>query len=156
MRRSRNVAGLATLPSGSVTPLFSDLEGSSDCCPGWVPRMRRLRLAARCAAHGLGPVRRHGGSQRERRQGELDIQQASSQPRQRPLIRGSTGRMQWYASLTVGDEHVVVFSGRVRRMKCGDQSRRAEVEGYARPVEAPGHQTDHGDRAERATKLTYP
>ena len=38
----------------------------------------------------------------------------------------------WYASFTVGDEHVVVFAGRVFRHQRGDRTGRAEAEAYAR------------------------
>ena len=51
----------------------------------------------------------------------------------------------WYANFTVGDEHVVVFSGRVFRHKRGDRSRRAEAEAYARQVGVPKHQMDWGE-----------
>ena len=51
----------------------------------------------------------------------------------------------WYASFTVGDEHVVVFAGRVFRHKRGDRSARAEVEAYARQVGVPAHQMDWGE-----------
>ena len=51
----------------------------------------------------------------------------------------------WYANFTVGDEHVVVFAGRVFRQKSGDRSRRAEVEAYARQLGVPAHQMDWGD-----------
>lgn len=51
----------------------------------------------------------------------------------------------WYANFTVGDEHVVVFAGRVFRHKRGDRSRRAEAEAYARRVGVPARQMDWGD-----------
>ena len=51
----------------------------------------------------------------------------------------------WYASFTVGDEHVVVFAGRVFRHGRGDRLRRAEAEAYARKVGVPAHQMDWGD-----------
>jgi hypothetical protein len=51
----------------------------------------------------------------------------------------------WYANLTVGDDHVVVFAGRVFRHGRGDRVRRAEVEAYARKVGVPAHQMDWGD-----------
>ena len=51
----------------------------------------------------------------------------------------------WYANFTVGDEHVVVFAGRVFRHKRGDRSRRAEAEAYARQVGIPKHQMDWGE-----------
>jgi hypothetical protein len=51
----------------------------------------------------------------------------------------------WYANFTVGDEHVVVFAGRIFRHRRGDQSRRAEAEAYARQVGVPRGQMDWGD-----------
>ena len=51
----------------------------------------------------------------------------------------------WYANFTVGDEHVVVFAGRIFRHGRGDSSRRAEAEAYARQVGVPAHQMDWGD-----------
>ena len=51
----------------------------------------------------------------------------------------------WYASFTVGDEHVVVFAGRVFRHRRGDGVRRAEIEQYAHGVGVPQHQMDWGD-----------
>jgi hypothetical protein len=51
----------------------------------------------------------------------------------------------WYASFTVGDEHVVVFAGRVFRHRRGDRVRRAEIEQYAQDVGVPQHQMDWGD-----------
>jgi hypothetical protein len=51
----------------------------------------------------------------------------------------------WYANFTVGDEHVVVFAGRVFRHRSGDRSGRAEAEAYARQVGVPTHQMDWGD-----------
>ena len=51
----------------------------------------------------------------------------------------------WYASFTVGEEHVVVFAGRVFRHQRGDRSGRAETEAYAWQVGVPRHQMDWGD-----------
>ena len=51
----------------------------------------------------------------------------------------------WYANFTVGDEHVVVFAGRVFRHRSGDRSGRAEAEAYARQAGVPTHQMDWGD-----------
>jgi hypothetical protein len=51
----------------------------------------------------------------------------------------------WYANFTVGDEHVVIFAGRVFRHQRGDRSRRAEAEAYALRVGVPAHQMDWGD-----------
>ncbi len=50
----------------------------------------------------------------------------------------------WYASFTVGDEHIVVFASRVFRHRRGDRVRRAEIEQYAQEVGVPPHQLDWG------------
>jgi hypothetical protein len=51
----------------------------------------------------------------------------------------------WYASFTVGNEHVVIFAGRIFRQQRGDRLRRAEIESYARHVGVPPEQMDWGD-----------
>jgi len=42
----------------------------------------------------------------------------------------------------VGDDHMVVFAGRVFRYRNGDVAGRAEVADYARSVGVPEHQLD--------------
>ncbi len=51
----------------------------------------------------------------------------------------------WYADFRVGDDHVVVFSGRVFRYRVGDKAGRAEAEDYGRRAGTPEHQLDWGD-----------
>jgi hypothetical protein len=51
----------------------------------------------------------------------------------------------WYANFTVGDEHVVVFAGRVFRHRRGDRSGRKTAEAYAAQAGVPAHQMDWGD-----------
>ncbi len=51
----------------------------------------------------------------------------------------------WYADFTVGDEHVIVFAGRVFRYQRGDRAGRAEAQAYAGQVGVPPHQQDWGD-----------
>lgn len=51
----------------------------------------------------------------------------------------------WYADLTVGADHVVVFAGRVFRYRRGDQTGRAEAQAYGRSVGVPPHQLDWDD-----------
>ncbi|WP_329342124.1 hypothetical protein OG866_38905 [Streptomyces sp. NBC_00663] len=48
----------------------------------------------------------------------------------------------WYADFTAGDEHVVVFAGRVFRYRRGDRRGRAEAIAYGRSVGTPEHQLD--------------
>ncbi|WP_024287796.1 hypothetical protein [Cellulomonas sp. KRMCY2] len=48
----------------------------------------------------------------------------------------------WYADFALGQDHVVVFAGRVFRYRAGDAARRAEAQDYARSVGVPEHQLD--------------
>ncbi|MET8076371.1 hypothetical protein [Streptomyces sp. NPDC005303] len=48
----------------------------------------------------------------------------------------------WYADFTAGDEHVVVFAGKVFRCRRGDEAGRAEAVAYGRSVGTPEHQLD--------------
>lgn len=48
----------------------------------------------------------------------------------------------WYADFRVGDERVVVFAGRVFRIRRGDEAGRAEAIAYGRSVRTPEHQLD--------------
>ncbi|MEW2400683.1 hypothetical protein [Streptomyces sp. NPDC046862] len=48
----------------------------------------------------------------------------------------------WYADFTAGDEHVVVFAGKVFRYRRGDEAGRAEAVAYGRSVGTPEHQLD--------------
>ncbi|MBQ0981431.1 hypothetical protein [Micromonospora sp. M61] len=51
----------------------------------------------------------------------------------------------WYADFEVGDDHVVVFPGRVFRYAKGDRAGRDAAVEYGRSVGVPGHQLDWGD-----------
>jgi hypothetical protein len=51
----------------------------------------------------------------------------------------------WYADFTVGDDHVVVFAGKIFRYRRGDQAGRAEAAGYGAAVGVPERQLDWGD-----------
>jgi hypothetical protein len=51
----------------------------------------------------------------------------------------------WYADFRVGDDHVVVFAGRVFRYRRGDVEARAEVVAYGSSVGVPAHQLDWAD-----------
>jgi len=51
----------------------------------------------------------------------------------------------WYADFTVGDDHVVVFAGRVFRYAKGDQAGRAAAVEYGRSAGVPDHQLDWGE-----------
>jgi hypothetical protein len=51
----------------------------------------------------------------------------------------------WYADFEVGNDHVVVFAGRVFRYAKGDRAGRAAAVDYGRTVGVPDHQLDWGD-----------
>jgi hypothetical protein len=51
----------------------------------------------------------------------------------------------WYADFGVGDEHVVVFAGKVFRYRSGDKLARAEVHKYGLSVGCPADQLDWKD-----------
>lgn len=51
----------------------------------------------------------------------------------------------WYADFTVGDDHMVVFAGKIFRYRRGDQSGRATAADYGRTVGVPDHQLDWTD-----------
>ncbi|MEU5095319.1 hypothetical protein [Streptomyces sp. NPDC020996] len=48
----------------------------------------------------------------------------------------------WYTDFVAGDEHVVVFAGKVFRYRRGDEAGRAEAVAYGRSVGTPAHQLD--------------
>ncbi|TWD74999.1 hypothetical protein FB561_6434 [Kribbella amoyensis] len=50
----------------------------------------------------------------------------------------------WYADFTVGEDHVVVFTGKVFRYRRGDEAGRAEAVAYGRAAGTPEHQLDWG------------
>jgi hypothetical protein len=51
----------------------------------------------------------------------------------------------WYADLTVADDHVVVFAGKIFRYRRGDQTGRAAAVDYGRTAGVPDHQLDWTD-----------
>jgi hypothetical protein len=51
----------------------------------------------------------------------------------------------WYADFRVGDDHVIVFPGRVFRYTVGDQAGRAEAVAYGKSAGVPTGQLDWGD-----------
>jgi hypothetical protein len=51
----------------------------------------------------------------------------------------------WYADFGVGDEHVVVFAGKVFRYRKGDAAGRAEATRYGLSVGCPAEQLDWPD-----------
>ncbi len=48
----------------------------------------------------------------------------------------------WYADFGVGDDHVVIFAGRVFRYRNGDEAGRAEATRYGLSVGCPADQLD--------------
>ena len=61
------------------------------------------------------------------------------------LARSLNAEGGWYANFTVGNDHVVVFAGRIFRHGRGDRLGRAKAEAYARKVGVPAHQMDWGE-----------
>jgi hypothetical protein len=51
----------------------------------------------------------------------------------------------WWADFRVGDDHVVVFAGRVFRYRVGDAVGRDEARAYGLAAGTPAHQLDWGD-----------
>ncbi|MCG5445563.1 hypothetical protein NIE79_004020 [Micromonospora sp. NIE79] len=51
----------------------------------------------------------------------------------------------WYADFEVGDDHVVVFPGRVFRYTKGDRAGRQAAVEHGRTVGVPDHQLDWGE-----------
>jgi hypothetical protein len=51
----------------------------------------------------------------------------------------------WYADFGVGDDHVVVFAGKVFRYRKGDEAGRAEATQYGLSVGCPADQLDWPD-----------
>ncbi|NYH41881.1 hypothetical protein HNR22_001608 [Micromonospora jinlongensis] len=51
----------------------------------------------------------------------------------------------WYADFEVGDDHVVVFPGRVFRYTKGDRAGRHAAVEYGRSAGVPSHQLDWGE-----------
>ncbi len=51
----------------------------------------------------------------------------------------------WYADFGVGDDHVVVFAGKVFRYRKGDEAGRAEATEYGLSVGCPADQLDWTD-----------
>ncbi len=61
------------------------------------------------------------------------------------LARSLLAEGGWYADFGVGEDHVVVFAGKVFRYRRGDQGGRAEATDYGRAVGVPEHQLDWPD-----------
>lgn len=51
----------------------------------------------------------------------------------------------WYADFAVGDDHVVVFAGKVFRYRKGDRAGRAEATEYGLAAGCPADQLDWED-----------
>lgn len=51
----------------------------------------------------------------------------------------------WFANFVVGDEHVVIFAGKVFRYRKGDEAGRAEATAYGLSVGCPADQLDWTD-----------
>jgi len=63
----------------------------------------------------------------------------------RSLARSLLAQGGWYADFRAGQDHVVVFAGRIFRYRRGDHAGRAEAVAYGKTVGVPGHQLDWPD-----------
>jgi hypothetical protein len=61
------------------------------------------------------------------------------------LARALLAEGGWYADFGVGEDHVVVFAGKVLRYRRGDQGGWAEAMDHGRAVGVPEHQLDWPD-----------
>ncbi|WP_410812364.1 hypothetical protein [Micromonospora sp. 067-2] len=61
------------------------------------------------------------------------------------LAESLAGDQGWYADFEVGDDHVVVFPGRVFRYTKGDRAGRDAAVEYGRTLGVPSHQLDWGE-----------
>jgi hypothetical protein len=61
------------------------------------------------------------------------------------LAEAMTDEPGWYADFQVGDDHVVVFPGRVFRYAKGDHTARQAAVAHGRTAGVPDHQLDWGD-----------
>lgn len=65
--------------------------------------------------------------------------------RRRSASRTASRSRTWYADFRVGDEHVVVFAGRIFRYHIGDDAGRNEAVEYGLAAGTPPHQLDWGE-----------
>lgn len=76
---------------------------------------------------------------------EFEADDAIAGPLAESLARSLLAEGGWYADFRAGDDHVVVFAGKVFRYQRGDQDGRAEAMDYGRTMGVPEHQLDWPD-----------
>jgi hypothetical protein len=76
---------------------------------------------------------------------EFEADDATAGPLAESLARSLLAEGGWYADFRAGDDHVVVFAGKVFRYQRGDQNGRAEAMDYGRTMGVPEHQLDWPD-----------
>lgn len=76
---------------------------------------------------------------------EFEADDAVAGPLAESLARSLLDEGGWYADFRAGDDHVVVFAGKVFHYQRGDQDGRAEAMDYGRAMGVPEHQLDWPD-----------
>jgi hypothetical protein len=76
---------------------------------------------------------------------EFEADDAIAGPLAESLARSLLAEGGWYADFRTGDDHVVVFAGKVFRYQRGDRDGRAEAMDYGRTMGVPEHQLDWPD-----------
>ena len=76
---------------------------------------------------------------------EFEADDAVAGPLAESLARSLLDEGGWYADFRAGDDHVVVFAGKVFHYQRGDQDGWAEAMDYGRAMGVPEHQLDWPD-----------
>jgi len=76
---------------------------------------------------------------------EFEADDAVAGPLAESLAQSLLAEGGWYADFRAGDDHVVVFAGKVFHYQRGDQDGRAEAMDYGRAMGVPEHQLDWPD-----------
>jgi hypothetical protein len=109
-------------------------------CDIRVPDLRIVRIAREDASRSAAP-----GQPDTWTLLDVEAPDRAADELAKVLAAGLADDRGWYADFRVGEEHVVVFPGRVFRYVMGDEpGRRAAVE-HGRAVGVPDHQLDWGD-----------
>jgi hypothetical protein len=76
---------------------------------------------------------------------EFEADDTMAGPLAESLARSLLEEGGWYADFQAGDDHVVVFAGKVFRYQRGDPDGRADAMDYGRAKGVPEHQLDWPD-----------
>ena len=105
-----------------------------------LPSLRLLRIAREDVSGSRGPDQPDTFTHLD-----VDAPDEAADDLASALAGALTDGPGWYADFRVGDDHVVVFPGRVFRYAVGDaEGRRAAVE-YGMAIGVPRHQLDWAD-----------